>query len=186
MATEYTYSNIAEFNHDIFEKEIAGKAYKDDLLYVSHDPGTQDLVIGFSEALSAANESDLGDVINTHPSLKIQLDEKLANYRWLKETGGILSNGYGVDTSDRSKVLINGAHNKVKEDNTPAATMSFKTATGWHDLTHSEVESIALDVADHVRKCFEAENSVSADIWAGNITDEATVYSTFDSEYAAA
>jgi hypothetical protein len=116
----------------------------------------------------------------------------LEEYRWQRETGGILSSvtrnsqPLGVDTTDRSKTLVNGAYNKVLAENTPNATMAFKVLQGWFDLLHSEIETIGLEVGDHVRKCFEAEATTTDKINDGTLTSESAIQTDFETNYAAA
>jgi hypothetical protein len=184
MTTNFVYNSVANFNSTVFVIELQQGGLSGILNFYSCDGDT--LTVDFSQDLTAGQETTLNLIVSGHPCQKCVLTLALESYRYNREVGGIMSGGHGIDTSDRSKVLINGAYNKVKEDNTPTATMSFKTLAGWQDLQHSVVESIALDVADHVRKCFEAEKSVYNDIWAENITTESAVYSTFESDYAAA
>jgi len=119
---------------------------------------------------------------------KQTLKDYCAHYRWVKETSGIATTTtplYLVDTSDRSKVLLNGAYNKVLAASNPNATMEFKTGTGWQSITYSNIEQIALDVADHTSKCFTAEENVGILIDNDTIADRAGVESQFDTEYAA-
>lgn len=179
---EYSYENAA-FNMNIFQRELSVKSYAEN--FVEMKSAGDDITLVFDEALSGADEDDLNALMASHPSLKWQLTFHLDNYRWQKEIGGISSGGYGIDTTDRSKALINGAYSKVLAAGTPTAIMAFKTMEGWQDLEHSEVEAIALDVADHVEKCFTAEKTIMAKIWAGTLTTTAEVEEDFDDEYDA-
>lgn len=184
MTTQFVYSNVPNFEASIFLCELQENSLDDILLdYTLND---LELTANFTQDLTAQEETDLDDLVTNHPSLKWSLTMYLADYRWKRETGGLLSQGHGVDTSDRSKALINGAYNWIKEQATPAAIMEFKTASGFQDLTHTTIELIALDVADHVRKCFHSEKVVYASIWADTTTTEVAVVTEFESEYAAA
>lgn len=184
MATQFVYNNVDPFEATVFLCEL--QDYSLDSIMSGYTLNNTDLTVNFSQDLTTQEETDLNSIVTNHPSLKWQLKMYAADYRWQRETGGILSQGYGIDTSDRSKVLINGAYNKVLKDNTPNAIMEFKTSSGWTDLLHSEVELIALDVADHVRKCFHAEKYVDDEIDLGNITSTGQVVTEFETEYASA
>lgn len=171
------------FNLNLFECELIGsgiQGYYQGGYFIGDD-----ITISFSQELSASEETELDDIIAAHPSLKWQLDMHLSSYRWAKEVGGILSQGYLIDTSDRSKALLDGAYLKVQADATPTATMDFKTGTGWQAITHANIELIALDVAEHVEKCFSAEKATHDKVWDGTLTTEAAVESEFETEYAA-
>ena len=178
----YDYTNITNFDYEILQHELKGKDYESYLNGSSYD-GT-DVKLIFSQELSGAQKTDLDAVMSAHPDLRWQLTVYLDNYRWQRETGGVMSNGYGVDTTDRSKALINGAFNLIQDAQTPNALMDFKTAQGWQSLTHAVVESIALDVGHHIEKCFSAEKHVTDLIWAGTLTTESGVVTEFESEYA--
>jgi hypothetical protein len=183
MATQFTYNNVTGFKAPVFIYELS--SYSLDSIMIGYTLDGTDLIVNFSQDLTAQQETDLDTIISNHPSLKWELTLFLDNYRWQRETGGVMSNGYGIDTTDRSKALINGAYNIIKDANTPTATMDFKTAQGWQNLTHATVESIALDVGHHVEKCFSAEKHVTDLIWAGTVTTSADVVTEFETKYAA-
>ena len=44
------------------------------------------------------------------------MKERLAEYRWEKETGGIVWNGVPIRTDDRSKMLLSGIQQKIEKD----------------------------------------------------------------------
>jgi len=112
------------------------------------------------------------------------LKEHLSYYRWQKETGGILSQGYLIDTSDRSKTLLAGLYNHILSLATPTATQAFKTGTGWQDITHANLELIALDVARHAEKCFEAEKLAETYIDNNEDTNFVDVEVRWNAEFA--
>lgn len=178
--TEYLYKK-AGFDTGIFSKEIMSKSYAAALSHVTTDD--DQVAITFTRELTSEETADLDAVIAGHPNAKWKLTEHLDEYRWTREVSGITSQGYEIDTADRSKTLINGAYSMVLAANTPEATMSFKTKTGWQTLTHATVEQIALDVADHVRKCFDAEKIVTDQIWNETLTNEASVEAEFETQY---
>jgi hypothetical protein len=182
MATQFTYNNVTGFKAPVFLRELSG--YSLDGIMTDYTLNGADLTVNFSQDLTTQEETDLNTIVSNHPEPKWELTLYLDNYRWGRETGGVMSNGYGIDTSDRSKALINGAYNLIKDANTPAALMDFKTASGWQSLTHSTVESIALDVGHHIEKCFSAEKHVTDLIWAGTVTTEAQVVTEFETKYA--
>jgi len=175
---EYTLSG---FRNDIFVDELSEAGLLQELQY-TNTVGSK-VYIYFESELSEPDEATLDLIMASHPSIKIQLIRKVEQIRWEIETGGIMSNGHGIATSDRSKTLANGAYSKVKAEATPDAKMSFKTLAGWEEIDHSVVEQIALDVANHVDWCFKAEKKVTDEINSGAITTEQGVAERFNYWY---
>ena len=142
-------------------------------------------VLTFAGDLNDIEQEDLKTILQDYEDQSYKrLIAHIANYRWVRETSGIMSQGYGIDTADRSKVLINGAYNSIRALATPNALMDFKTAQGWVEMPHSTVEAIALEVSAHVEKCFHCERFVSEKIWLGEVTNESGTVVSFETEYA--
>lgn len=87
----------------------------------------------------------------------------LANFRWLKETGGIVVGGLQIDTTDRSKTLITGALIVAQAD--PSQTFDFKTVDGaYKQIDAATMVGIYQAVAKWVQTCFANEQVVAAQI----------------------
>lgn len=113
-----------------------------------------------------------------------RLKEELATYRWEKEVGGITYGGLPIRTDDRSKLLIEGAYAKALDEANPSAPKNFKGENGFVTVDNATIISVALAVADHVQKCFDAEATVYAAIEAGTYATVQEVKDAFDAEYA--
>lgn len=108
----------------------------------------------------------------------------LANYRWLKEQGGITWNGVPIRTDDRSQGLLSGIQTKIDREAAPTKTRRIKTVIGFQDLTNAMLSAIYEDVADHVQKCFDSEDATIPGIDDGTLTTPESVESAFDASYA--
>ena len=110
--------------------------------------------------------------------------DDLINYaalvRWQTETGGMItSHGFGVLTDRESQGMINGAYAFLM--NNPDRTIQWKkSATEFIELTHDQMEALAIEVAEHVQNCFAAERNVIERIIAGEITEAEQI----DDEFA--
>jgi hypothetical protein len=113
-----------------------------------------------------------------------RLKDELSAHRWSVEVGGINYGGLPISTDDRSKLMINGAYNKALDEADPTAIKKFKASTGFINIDNATIISVALAVADHVQKCFDAEEVVFAAIEAGTYTTVQEVKDAFDTEYA--
>jgi hypothetical protein len=114
-----------------------------------------------------------------------RLKDELATYRWEQEVGGIVYGGLPISTDDRSKLLIEGAYAKALDEANPSALKKFKAQTGFITIDNATIIQVALAVADHVQKCFDAEATVFADIDLGTHTTVQQVKDAFDTAYAA-
>ena len=72
----------------------------------------------------------------------------IANIRWEKEVGGILWNGYQVNTSRESVAALRGV------------SMEWKFINGWATLTSSQLQSLYTAVSEHVEACFAREREL--------------------------
>lgn len=93
--------------------------------------------------------------------------------RFSVETGGITVADSKVSTDRASQSLITGAYNYVQAN--PTATVNFKSAGGFVELTASQMTAIANAVAAHVQACFAVEAQLSKQIAGGAITTIAAI-----------
>lgn len=93
--------------------------------------------------------------------------------RYAVETAGIVISGMSVMTDRQSQSLITGAYNYV--DANPDVTVQFKTASGFVELTATQVRAVANAVAAHVQASFAAEGAIDQEIIAGTITTMAEI-----------
>lgn len=107
----------------------------------------------------------------------------LADYRWRKETGGLdLTTGIRVRTdrvsqSQMTSTLTALAEGMVQEP------VQWKAESGWVTWTRADLKQAATEVAEHVRKCFAAEEAVALEV-AGDPTID--VEAAFDAAYLVA
>lgn len=88
--------------------------------------------------------------------LKAQLTAQATARRWALETGGLeLANGVRVatGTADQDRITSVIVHAELAG----IASIDFKAAEGWIDLTLQELRAVATAVAKHVQACFSAE-----------------------------
>lgn len=97
--------------------------------------------------------------------------EKLAAYRYGRETSGIVVGGAEIKTDRESQGQLNGAYTSLK--NNLITDTPWKAAGGaWVPVTLVELEPIATAVAQHVRACFATEK-VHADALDAIVEDPA-------------
>lgn len=111
------------------------------------------------------------------------LKKYLDDVRKEKERGGVIFNSLPVATDDRSKVLINGAYNKAKQENDPTRQRKFKGESGFITVDNATIIALGEYVADHIQKCFDAAAETDAKITAGTLTTKAAVEADFLAEY---
>ena len=104
---------------------------------------------------------------------KADLVAYAASKRFAVETGGIVVNGAQIDTSRESQSMIANAFAYVQASG--AASVEYKTASGWVTMDAPTVKAVALAVGAHVQACFAAEQAVDAAISAGTITTTAQI-----------
>ena len=112
-----------------------------------------------------ATAEDIEQVRNPAPTAA-----SIAARRYEAEVAGIHLNGIYIDTSDRSKLLINGTALEATID--PEYTMQWKTPSGFITLTASEVVAIARAVRAHVQACFDREVVLLQALQEGALTNE--------------
>ncbi len=100
----------------------------------------------------------------------------LAAARYAKEVGGITISNVPIQTDRESRANLMGARILAKEDSNYSLT--WKIEGGFVTLNAAQIIAIADAVAVHVKRCFEAEAEVYADI--ENVDD---VESAFEDAY---
>jgi len=113
------------------------------------------------------------------------LSAHLASTRYNKEVSGFIFMGMLIPSDDRAKVLLNGAYNKALEESDPTKVKKFKVSGNFQDITNNNIILIALALAEHVQKCFDAEASVLLQIQNSTLTSRAEIEAAFDAAYAA-
>jgi hypothetical protein len=106
----------------------------------------------------------------------------LADYRWRKETGGLtLTTGVRVLTTRESQSQMTSTIVALKEG-LVSEPVQWKAETGWVAMTLEQMRAAAAEVAEHVSKCFTAEEIVSAQLVENPDLD---VEAAFDVAYGA-
>lgn len=106
--------------------------------------------------------------------------EKLADYRWRRETGGLtLSTGPIIATSRESQSQMTGTVVAMKEG-LVAEPVQWKAESGWVPMTLQQMFAASAEVAAHVARCFAAEGMVLADLESDPDLD---VEAAFDAAY---
>lgn len=121
-------------------------------------PGITDSA-GIPAALEAGVNAPL-PAIETIDTLRATLKARASTRRWEVETAGVtLPNGLGIDTDDRTKVLISGALASAQLD--AGFTTRWKASDGtWHDLDADMIRTLATAIFRHVDSCFAREGEL--------------------------
>jgi hypothetical protein len=93
--------------------------------------------------------------------------------RFAVETGGISVGGASIATDRASVPMISGALLYVMQN--PAASVRWKSAGGFVDLSRDQIVAMSNAVGAHVQACFEREGELVAAIDAGTVTDFAAI-----------
>ena len=114
--------------------------------------------------------------------------DRLADYRWRKETGGVsLPDGGAIDTTREAQAQVSSAFNALSSG--MIESVEWKSRLGWVTVTLAEFGLIAGMVAKHVQACFSAERAVTLDIEAAETVDDLAaldISGSFDAAYRAA
>lgn len=129
-----------------------------------------------SDRDGAQTAAALQDVLAPY-GLFVDLGAYAAAARYRRETGGIIVAGSPIATDRESQALVNGAFNLVQQE--PATVMKFKTGAGFVDLDAAAIQIIAMEVGQHVQRCFAKEADVAAAIASGAITTTAAIEAAF-------
>lgn len=112
-----------------------------------------------AERHAAALRGDFGPVAPyVPPSLdeyKAQKRAMLADYRYERETAGIVIGGTTIRTDRESQAQLSSAYTSMKAS--LIQSTEWKGADGWMTVTLTEIEPIAQAVAAHVADCFAVE-----------------------------
>jgi len=105
----------------------------------------------------------------------------LADYRWQKETGGLtLTTGPLIRTDRISQSQMTSTLTALAEQMVPEP-VQWKAESGWVSMTRLQLKAAATEVANHVSKCFQAEELVALEIEEDPAID---VEAAFDAAYA--
>lgn len=99
-----------------------------------------------------------GELVDRQPDTQEVKDRALSRValrRWEIETGGV----NGIDTDDRSKLLLSAAAQKARLD--PQFTTRWKTAGGWIAVDAPSLIAIEEAVFTHVSNCFAREEQLA-------------------------
>ena len=114
--------------------------------------------------------------------------DRLAAYRWHRETGGVdLPDGGAIDTTREAQAQVSSVFNALSSG--MIESVEWKSRLGWVTVTLAEFGLIAGMVAKHVQACFSAERAVTLDIEAAETVDDLAaldITGTFDAAYRAA
>ncbi|NIX75376.1 DUF4376 domain-containing protein [Microvirga terricola] len=100
--------------------------------------------------------------------VKAGLKAYAASKRFVIETGGIVVGESIIVTDRESQALITGAYNLALVE--PDEPVDFKGASGWVEISSTEMIAIGLAVARHVRSCFRKERQVTKAIDEGTVS----------------
>jgi len=115
------------------------------------------------------------------------LTQHVASIRFTTETGGIsLPGGTQINTQRDAQAMLTGAYQSLKSG--LVQDTEWKATSGWVTVTLTELEPIAQAVAEHVRRCFQAERAVSDQITSATTVDQLQaldLQTAFDTAYSA-
>ena len=80
---------------------------------------------------------------------------ELAALRYQHETSGITLNGMTIETDRQSQAWITGALSFTQLNS--SVIINWKTSLGWVELDATQIQAIAMAVAQHIQKCFNVE-----------------------------
>jgi len=126
------------------------------------------------------------EVINKNiKNVKADLKNILSRIRYDREIAGtVTDSGTTVRTDRESQSMTSNAYQSLTSG--LISETDWKSPEGWTAVTKTELEPIALTVANHVRKCFKAEKTVSDIIESAETVDELTnmnIKESFETAY---
>ena len=139
-----------------------------------------DLNGGTRVLMTDAEEAEI--VAQQSAAVTASIQPALANARYAKETGGFVLNGVSIQTDRESRSNLTGA--LIIAQGNANYSVVWKTDAGFVTLNAAQIIAISNAVAEHVRKCFSAEASVTAVI--ANYTTPAAVIAAFEAAYTVA
>lgn len=99
----------------------------------------------------------------------------LAAHRYAIENGGMVWSSVGVDTTDRTKLLLTGAF--AQANGNPQYSKRWKVAPGQYiALTNAQLKALAQALDDHVTSAFKAEEAHATAIMAMAASAEVVAY----------
>lgn len=110
------------------------------------------------------------DYGNTLAGRKVAKLQELAAARYAEETAGITLGGSLIATGRGDQARINGAWAFTQAN--PEATIRFKSASGWQNLTAAQIDAIATGVGSHVQACFAREGELADLVEAAETVEE--------------
>jgi hypothetical protein len=121
----------------------------------------------------------LADLVNTTAVQEARLErvrqvkrQELAGYRYKIETSGVTTEqGVHVLTDRESQGQLNAAYTTL--DKGFVTAVDWKSATGWVQVTLTELTPLAQACSKHVQECFTAERRVDEALTA--MLDEAAL-----------
>ena len=143
---------------------------------------TEEELVLFNEGLETGNiwkdgENGLEsfnkneEIYNANPDLyKLNLKEKFAAKRYLKEVGGLDFNDINIPTDRFTQSKISSAYTKAKED--PNLTLNWKTKDGWVQLDATTIISIGDALFAYVQSVYDEEYSLDQQIDAASTYEE--------------
>ncbi|MGX9981990.1 DUF4376 domain-containing protein [Methylobacterium fujisawaense] len=137
------------------------------------------VVEGWSLALDGDGKAVFSAPVVVPPT-PAQLVAYAAAKRFAVETGGLEVNGLTVATDRDSQSMIANAFAGMQASG--AASVKFKAASGWIELTAEQIKAVALAVFAHVQACFTAEDAADAAIHATPAT--ITTFAAVDAAFA--
>ena len=134
---------------------------------------------GVTDALTAAVAAFVAahDPTDQRPVLLAYAAAK----RYAVETGGITVNGARIATDAVSQAKVGNAYQLLQASS--AASVEFKSQSGFVTLTADQFKVLAVAVGQHVQACFAREADVEAAILASPAT--ITTTAQIDAAFAA-
>ncbi|PKA71472.1 uncharacterized protein DUF4376 [Pseudomonas baetica] len=121
----------------------------------------------------AAKEHDGDWLFSPQPSMTVTpetLATAVAAERFLREAGGVIVDGFTIETTRDSQTLIAGMGLSAIVD--PEYRCNFKTANGFVEIDATRILEIAKAVRTHVQACFDRERDLLLAIDLGNYRPE--------------
>ena len=107
----------------------------------------------------------------TLESAKRQKLDEIADWRFARETAGVLLNGARIKTDRESQATINGALASLQAG--LIQTVDWKAANDvWINLGLAEMTAIAQAVATHVQTSFSLEKQLAAQVASATTIEE--------------
>ena len=94
---------------------------------------------------------------------------ELKNQRKKIEFGGIVINGISIDTSREGRSALMELRNTFEIDSN--IVIDFKSKSGWTSINKSTFDIIAVQVINHVQKCFSHEKFLNDSLQTNINTD---------------